>query len=378
MPSQTTPVKVLQICDRTHDFVQGLDLSEEIVRGLVAAGFDTTFAVLTGATDPALAHRVGCPTHYFGLSNRQLKPGNLRTLFRLARYIRRGGFDVVITHRFKPWLLLAWINLLLPRVRLISVLHAFKQFDRPRRQRLARWLLRPHSRFAAVSQAVRADLIAHHIPADKIAVIPNAIDVENLRNAQLSRSVARAQLSIAADACVIGTIGRLKPIKGHRYLIEAFAEIHRQHPDCELLIIGGGELEATLQTQITAVGIATSARITGAIPNAALLLPAFDYFVLPSLLEGFGLAVLEAVASGLPIIATRVGGVPEAIGPEGVLVEAGNTPQLAAAMLDMLNWQDAQRGEYVRALQRHLEREFSIDLYHQRFAALVAELAAAP
>lgn len=371
-------IKVLQICDRTHDFVQGLDLSEEIVRGLVAAGFDTTFAVLTGAPDPELAKRVGCPTHHFGLANRQLKPSNLRTLYRLARYIHAGKFDVVITHRFKPWLLLAWINLLLPRVRLISVLHAFKQFDRPRRQRLARWLLKPHSRFVAVSQAVKDDLVAHRIPAANIVVIPNSIDVESLRAQQLSRSAARAELGLSPDACVIGTIGRTKPIKGHRFLVEAFAQVHRQHPDCQLLIVGGGELEPALQQQIETAGLSASARLTGAIPNAARLLLAFDYFVLPSLLEGFGLAVLEAVASGLPIIATRVGGVPEAMGADGILVAPHNSDQLAQALLDMLSWPASRRADYVRKLQEHLDREFRIEHYHQRFAALVTELATAP
>lgn len=368
--------KILQICDRTHDYVQGFDLSEEIVRALVQAGHEVTFGVLTGVPDAGLSQRIGCPVEAFRFSKRQLKPTSWTAMLRLIRYIRTNRFDVVITHRFKPWLMLAVAAIFLPQCRFAAVFHAFKQFDRRRRQWLATLLLNGRWRFVAVSRALKADLVKHGIPEQRICIIKNAIDAEGVRAAQLSREEAREQLNLPANKTVIGTLGRCKTIKGQRYLVDAFARIAIDWPDTILVIIGGGEEEAALKKQAATYDLQQRIIITGSIVNASRLLRALDIFVLPSLSEGLGLAMLEAIATPLPVIGTRAGGLPEAVGEHGVLVEPANSAELAAAIDKVLRWSKTQREDYQQILQRHLFAEFSIEHYHRRCRELVDELMA--
>lgn len=368
------PCRILQICDRTHDYVQGFDLAEEIARALIAAGHEVTFGVLTGKPDPHLAVRVGCPVKAFGFSKKQLKPTSFSAMCEIIRYVRHGDYDIVITHRFKPWLMMAVAALWLPRCRFAAVFHAFKQFDRRRRQWLARRLLDKRWRLVAVSQALRNDLVEHRIPSAQIRVIANTIDIDGVLDAQLSREAARAELKLPPEAFVIGTIGRCKAVKGHRYLIDAFSQIARLRVDAVLIIIGGGEDEDMLRQHALALGLQQRVVITGSIVNASRLLRALDVFVLPSLSEGLPLSMLEAMATALPAIGTRVGGVPEAMGEHGLMVEPANAAQLAAALEAVLNWRAEQRDNYVQQLQQHLRANFSIEQYHRRCRELVDEL----
>lgn len=368
--------KILYLCDRTHDYVQGFDLSEEIARALVKQGHDVRFGVMTGEVDSHLAQRLGCEVKQFHFSKKNLKPTSLSVMRQLIGYIRAHQFDIVITHRFKPWLMLAVAALFIRHCRFVAVMHAFKQFDRRRRQWLVKLLLDRRWRFVAVSNALRADLIQHAVPAERIRVITNTIDVEGVRATLLTREEARAQLNLPRDATVIGTIGRCKPIKGQSYLIDAFAQLASKYPKTILLIVGGGEEEVSLRQLAARFELQERIIVTGSIVNAARLLAAFDMFVLPSLSEGFGLAVLEAIASSLPVIATRVGGVPEAMGSDGLLVEAKNSAQLAHAIETVLQWSPQQREHYIHVLKQHLEAAFSIKQYHRQWCELADELMA--
>lgn len=366
--------KILQICDRTHDFVQGFDLSEEIVRALSMCGHDVTFGVLTGKVDASLQQRVGCHVKQFRFSKKSLKPTSWSAMRQLISYIRENQFDIVIVHRFKPWLMLAIAALFVSRCRFAAMVHAFKQFDRKRRQWLVKILVNRRWRFVAVSSALRADLIQHAVPVEQIRVIPNTIDIAGVRASLLTREQARVELGLPLNATVIGTIGRCKPIKGQRYLVDAFAQVAAQYPETLLLIIGGGEEEEFLRRQTAEYGLQQRVVITGAVFNASRLLQAFDVFVLPSLSEGLPLAMLEAMAARLPVIGTRVGGVPEATGADGLLVEAKNSTQLAEAIEAVLQWSEEQRNLYVAKLSQRLHDEFSIEQYHRHWCALADEL----
>lgn len=364
-------MKILQLCDRTHDYVQGFDLTEEIARALVSAEHEFIFGVLAGTVDAGLQQRIGCEVMAFQLPKRKIKPTSLATVWMLQRFIRARNINLVITHRFKPWLLLTVVSLFLPELRCIGVFHAFKQFDRRRRQWWAKLFLTRRWHLLAVSDAVRRDLIEHSLPAQSIGVIRNAIDIAGVRATLLSQTEARKELKLPRDATIVGTLGRTKRIKGHRYLIDAFARIAAQNPELHLLIIGGGEGEAELRAQINETGFAARITITGPMPNAARLLRAIDVFVFPSLNEGLGLAVLEAVAARLPIVATAVGGLPEALGANGIFVPPANSVELAAAIERVLHWTVEERNSYIDLLEQHLLAKFDIEQYHQRFRALV-------
>ena len=371
-----TPVRILQICDRSHDFAKEFNLLEEVALAFPAPEYAFTYCLLSGAVDAAAANRMRCAVHSFHIPKNKIRGSNLRLLFALLHYIRRENFDVIITHRFKPWLLIALISPWLPNCRFISFLRAFKQFDRRRRQWLARLLLNRRWRMVGVSKAVQQDLVEHGIPHRYTAVILNAINVEGILSRQLTSADARAQLGLETQDLIVGAIGRAQRIKGHTYLIEAFARLAGNFPNAKLVIIGGGELEAALRKQADATGFGNRILLTGAINDGFRLLSAFDLFVLPSLMEGFGLSIAEAIASRVPVIGTRVGGVPEAVGPDGLLVESQNAEQLAQAMERVLSWPESQRAAYADRLYHRLTSEYTLEQYHQNYRRLVAELLA--
>lgn len=363
-------MNILQLCYKTNEVVSQFDLFEEIARTL-APDHHFIFGVLTGTPDAKLADRVGCATEYFQLSKRDLKPYNIATLLRLLRYIRANRIDVVITHRYKPCLLAALISPLLPHCRFISVFHGYKQFDRRSRQWLARLFFNRRWQVVAVSEAVRTDLIVHKIPAQRIVVIPNAIDIEGIQRQQYSRQEARNKLGLAADAVVIGSLGGTRAIKGHRYLLEAFARIAPRYPQLHLLLLGGGDLEEALRAQAEQLGIAARTTITGMIANGYRYLPALDIFALPSLSEGLPIALLEAMATRLPAVATRVGGIPETVDDLVPLVSSRDAEQLAGALASVLDSSPAQRAACGDALYQRLRDHFAIEHYRRRYRTLI-------
>jgi len=368
-------MKILQICDRAHDFAKAINLFDEAARGLTNAGHQVTYCTLIDTRQDGVAAPAGYDVYTFGMKKNKVRASNVVLLFKLWRYIRSNRFDIVITHRFKPWLLLALISPLLPGCRFISFFRAFKQFDRKRRQWLAKLYLNGRWRIGAVSEAVRADLITHGIAAPLTVVIHNAIDIEHIRAGQLERAAARKALGIPDGATTIGTLGRAHPVKGQKYLIDAFVPIAAKLPDAHLIIIGGGELENALRQQAERAELSTRIQVTGALYDAYRYLQALDLFVLPSQSEGFGIAIVEAMASALPVIGSRVGGIPEAMGPHGILVERASVRQLTEAIERVLAYSATQREEYIAQLQQHLRDKFSIEHYHFRYCELVAELA---
>jgi glycosyltransferase involved in cell wall biosynthesis len=141
---------------------------------------------------------------------------------------------------------------------------------------------------------------------------------------------------IPSEALVIGTIARLHPAKGHRYLLQAAARLKADLPNLHLLLIGDGPLAQELATELKLQDL--SYTMTGYLPQAYEALPAMDLFVLPSLSEGMGLVLLEAMQANLPIVASTAGGIPELIrsGQDGLLVPPGDVQALAKACLAIL------------------------------------------
>jgi glycosyltransferase involved in cell wall biosynthesis len=141
-----------------------------------------------------------------------------------------------------------------------------------------------------------------------------------------------------------------------------------------LLLLGGGEVEEELRAQARQLGIDQRVVITGMIANGYRYLPALDVFVLPSLSEGLPIALLEAMATPLPVVATRVGGIPEVIDGLAPLVESRNAQQLAAALTTLLSQSEAQRHALAEILHCRLTENYAIDLYRQRYRDLISEL----
>lgn len=227
----------------------------------------------------------------------------------------------------------------------------------------------------AVSQSTKAAWAARPaMSAAKLSVIPNGVDVEQYRR-QLAPTAAREKLGLPRDAThVLSVVGRLEEQKGHRYLLEAFAQVLRVAPGAHLALAGDGTLRGPLGDQCKAIGIERHVHFLGHCQGVQTVLDASDVFVLPSLWEAMPFAALEAMAAGLPVVATAVAGVPELVaeGETGFLVPPKDVNALRDALLRVLQLPDAGRALGV-AGQRRVDDHFSLrsmltqtqDLYRQ-------------
>lgn len=192
-------------------------------------------------------------------------------------------------------------------------------------------------RVAAISPAVVRALEAGRVPKDRIRLIWSSIDPATLAPSR-PRDVVRAELGAAPEALVLLTLGALVPRKGLDVLIDALVELGKR--ECEpLLWIGGdGESRAKLEKRARKLGLAERVRFLGARRDVADLLAACDVFVMPSRREGLGVAALEAMAAGKPIVASAIGGLGEAVvdGRTGTLVPPGDVEALAKALEHVL------------------------------------------
>ena len=205
-----------------------------------------------------------------------------------------------------------------------------------RRNLLRRFCFTWADRVFAVSDSLRAYYAEQlRIAETQIAVIPNGVDTERFRPRGDVRRIARQELGVAPDTLVVGTVGRLDPIKDHRTLFQAVALLLAQNLPIQLVIVGDGVERKALEAYVQARGLLSrQTMFIGESSDVVSQMNCFDVFVLPSLAEGMSNALLEAMSVGVAPIATRVGGNPEIVedGSSGLLFEAGDTKTLAAQL----------------------------------------------
>ncbi len=269
--------------------------------------------------------------------------GGKRTSFDVAvlRKLRaataEGRIDVVHSHNFTPNYYSAAAQFGLRRkAALLTTCHDMGTRLTNHRLRLFyRVSLARTELVAMVSQQVFDHYIATGmVSRARARIVMNGIPVERFDAPVAQRAWARRELGLADSALVIGCVGRLVPIKNHRLLIEAIPALVAAHPELQVVLIGKGELEQVLRAQVSALGLGEHVRFAGERGDVAGLLPAFDIFAMPSLSEGLSIALLEACASGLAIVATDVGGNREIVanGSTGLLVPSGDVQTLRAAL----------------------------------------------
>ncbi len=205
------------------------------------------------------------------------------------------------------------------------------------------WGLRNADGIFSVSNALKNKMLQLGIPSEKIDVIPNGIDAEKFR--PMDQGHCRKTLHIPPDLKCILFIGSLETVKGAEYLIEAFHQVQKKYPDpVHLFIIGKGVLENTMKKKISAYGLESRVTLVGAVKHdrIPLWLNASDIFCLPSIREGMPNVILEALSCGKPVVASRVGGIPELITKTdyGILFPPNDTHALAASLVSALekNW----------------------------------------
>lgn len=209
--------------------------------------------------------------------------------------------------------------------------------------------------------------------ADKFITIYAGIDLEEFLDSQAN--IRKQDLGFNNSDLIVGSIGRLDPEKGHAYLIEAVPIVLAEIPQVKFLIIGDGVSRKELQERAISLGIKDSIRFLGLRKDVSRLLSIMDVFVLPSLYEAFGIAILEAMAKGLPVIASKVGGISELVidGETGILIPAGNPTAIAESIKFLLKNKEKVKILGANGYAR-TQRYFTINLMVEKIEKLYNDL----
>jgi glycosyltransferase involved in cell wall biosynthesis len=359
--------RVLHLCPDTRYLI---DLFHLYRQALDEPPFESELVFLRGRPDATMAQRIGGRLTCLDLPRRALRGMRLAALWRLWRWCqRRPRFDLVVAHRFKPLALALALQRLGEVSQVFGVVHEIGQFQGRRRRLIERAAAAPLT-LIGVSEAVRADLLRRlpGFPPQRVKALPNAVADPPL----LARDDARARLRLAPQRFWFGSVGRLVAVKGHDVLLRAFAPLAGELPQAGLALVGAGPEEDSLRRLAHELDIAEQVAFCGWHTDAPTLLAAFDVCVFLSRQEGFGLAIAEAMAAARPVIATAVGGVPEVLGDQALLVPPDDVDALARA-LRRLHDDAALREAMGGALRARWQANFSPEQFSRRLRQLAHE-----
>jgi L-malate glycosyltransferase len=239
----------------------------------------------------------------------------------------------------------------------------------PKRKLANRLFARMPAEVYAVSEDLRRHMIAEGFPGNRIRVVYNGIEIRRSPTED-DRRRARLALGLVPSDLVVGAVGRLDPVKDLPTLLSAFLRTVSELPNARLLLIGDGPERDHLQQLIDRDSLRDCVRLTGYRSDVRDLLPALDVYVNTSVFEGVSLTVLEAMASALPVVATRVGGTPEVVvdGMSGVLVEPRDPESVHAAVAALLR-NGSRRRALGMAARVRVQSAFSIERMVEEYAA---------
>ncbi len=325
--------------------------------------------------------RQGIPVHCLWR-----QPGlDLSMPVKIARIAREINAALIHAHQCTPWFYGALSRLFYSAPKLLLEEHGrfYPEEDKPTRRQVNRAVIVPLShRFVAVSEDVRWRLDRYEgLDAARVNVIYNGVDVGPRLSAP-QRLTLRQTLGFTERDIVIGTVGRFDPIKNLPMLVESLAAARGQNREVRGLLVGDGPQFGAVKQLLETHGLDEAVRLTGFRSDARQLVQCMDLFVLSSFSEGTSMALLEAMASGVPAAVTAVGGNPEIVvaGETGWVVPSGAVAALTAAVLEAAA-DESLRQEFGRAGRQRFEDHFTFgrmlgcyrDLYHSMMPSAVRE-----
>lgn len=346
----------------------------DLVLALNKERFNVIFIYLRGYGDEKnLLKEAGYEVFY--LSN--IKRSNtfrFSILFRLVRILKEHNVDIIHCHAHKSTVYGTVAAVLAKTPVVMAHVHGLGRSRNFRRKLINYFLFKKINKIVPVAKSVREDVLKNNwsVPEEKIFVLENSIDYRRFADVSISKEDAKRILGLPSDAFVFGTIGRLAPTKGQLYLIEAFAKVKQKLPKSMLLLIGDGRLENVLRAEASKTGFGKSIHFFGRRTDIPQILKALDVFVFPSVAEGFGLALAEAMAVGVPCIATEVGGIPEIISGNnvGALVPPKDSEALAQAMISIANMTGEKLEKQVEKAQNRVRQFYSHQIVREKLIKL--------
>lgn len=324
-----------------------------IVRGLVERGEDAILVAPLGSAIQAEAGRSGIPVRGIAFGGE----ADLRFVFRFRRLLRELGPELVHLHSRRGadtlgWLAARWAGI--PAV-------LSRRVDNPEPRWLARMKYARFDRVIAISEEIRRVLLSEGVDPDRVVTVRSAIDTAAGPTGCGDRDAFLAEFSLPAQGRVAGMAAQFIERKGHDVLLDAIPAVVASVPEARFVLFGRGPLEERIRDRIAREGLSDYVRVAGFREDLRSLLPCLDLVVHPAFKEGLGVALLEAGAAGLPVVASRAGGIPEVVvdGSTGLLTEPGNPTALAEALIRVMG--DAERcSEMGRAARRFVEEERSV------------------
>ena len=348
-----------------YNKIRPLSLFENLVTGFDEQVFSQMICFLSGDRKQSSLEKWGYPVINLGIPKNKLKKFRPSVVFKIAEIIKKHDVDIVHCQRHKPTVygtLAAWVAD--KKVKVLTTVHGRNRTRTLSRKITNYVLFKRISRIISVSNAVRDDILKTNwnLSPDKVVTVYNGIDTDKFSDSISTRQEARTHLGLAIkDAFVFGTVGRLKKVKGQAVLFRAFARVCRKYPDSWLVLAGEGPLETELRSLAMELDIHKRVVFLGFRRDIPEVLHAYDVFVLPSISEGFGLALVEAMATGIPVIASRVGGVPEILNHRysELLVAPSSLKELTLAMERLRVMSHEKRNELGKALRNRVASEFT-------------------
>jgi L-malate glycosyltransferase len=320
----------------------------------------------------ARGHRVVVVAHPEGELRRRLGDGDdlvpigprneidLAAAWRLSRVLRDLSPAIVHVHDSHAAAMAATALSFAAPVPRPPLVFARRVDFRLRGNSFSKWKYRQVDVFVAASGAIRAMLLEDGIPPDRVFAVHDGIDIERVEQAEAVN--VREEFWFPPHSFVVGNIAALVPHKGQKFLVDAAAAVIHEAPEARFVILGEGDLRHDLEQQIRRLHLGQHVVLAGFRPEVLGVLKGLDLFAMSSVTEGLGSALLDAMAAGRPIVATRAGGIPEVIvdGESGILVPPRDSRSLANAILALLR-DPGRRALLARAGRARVAERFSID-----------------
>ena len=362
-------IKVLQL-ESSTEWRGGQQQIAYLIKGLLQVGVTTAIACRPQAQIFSYSQK-----HHWPVVPIKMRHSfDFTAAFKIAQFFKKNGFNILHAHSSHALTLSLIVKKMLPSLKLIAA----RRVDFSVRKPLIgvfKYNNRLIDRIVCVSENVAHVLQKDGVSSHKLTVIHSGIDIERFRNKPTAG--LRNELQIPEDHLVVGTVAALVGHKDYPTLLRAAAQVIHKWPKVTFCAVGDGEERARLMAMAQKLKLSSRFRFVGFRTDLERFYNLFDLFVMSSHMEGLGTAILDAMACGLPVVATRAGGIPEIVGHQsnGLLVPPKDPPALAQAILELLQNVDLRVALAKRA--RQSVKKFSYQTMVQKHIQLYQQVLAA-
>jgi len=354
-------VKILHVETGRH-FLGGPQQVIYLINALRERGQDNTLVCPPDSGIDGVARQVGIRVQNLFCAGDL----DLPFAYRLSQFLKELRPDIVHCHSRRGADILGGLAASIADIPTV----VSRRVDNTEMRLMAALRYRPFSKVIAISSAIRDVLIDRGVEEERLVIIRDAVDTTAFTD-KAECDAFQQEFSLSNDNFVIAAAGQLIPRKGHRYLLQAIADLKDHYPQLRLVVFGDGYLNSQLRAQSASLGLGDVVQFAGFRDDLDSFLGCFDLFVHPALAEGLGVVALKAAAAAVPVVGFEAGGMVEAVAHErtGVLVPSGDSDALADAIRRFIDNPELGR-RFGEAGRRRMQEEFSVKSMAEQHMAL--------